>query len=264
MKGDSVRAQRSSDARFPAVHRKPDDLASLILTAAHEMRAPLQTVHGFANLLGPDLAPAEFDHYLASIQQDADRLVAMVDDLCWCVRLENSALQIELEACEVEPILLALTREVERDYPDRYVVMRYADLPPVFADAARLADILRTLLRNAAQYSPRGCQPILLSARPLPSGGQMEFAVRDHGPYIVARYRERIFEPLVELPRYLNQPRRGLGLGLYMAREFARRMNGDLYLRSPARSPKSANGRKSKGNVFVLRIPLAAEEAADA
>lgn len=264
MKGDSVRARRRGGAHLLAPPRKVDDLASLILTAAHEMRAPLQTVLGFANLLGPDLTPAEFDYYLASIKQDADRLMAMVDDLSWCVRLENSALQMKLEACEVEPILLALTREVERDYPDRYVVMGYADLPPILADSSRLTDVLRTLLRNAARYSPRGCQPIHFSAQPLPAGGQMEFAVRDDGPHIVDRHRDRVFERLVELPRYLKRPRSGLGLGLYVAREFARRMNGDLWLRRPAGGAKSANTRMPKGNVFVLRIPLASEEAADA
>jgi signal transduction histidine kinase len=264
MKSDSARAQPGCEARLAARERELAGLASLTLTAAHEMRAPLQTIYGFASLLGPDLASAEFDHYLASIQQDADRLMAMLDDLSWRVRLESGALQVKLEACDVEPILIALAREVERDYRNRYVVMRYAELPPVFADSARLSDVLRTLLRNAARYSPHGCHPIHLAARPLSTHGQLEFAVRDQGPRIVARYRERIFEPLVELPRYLNRPRRGLGLGLYVAREFARRMKGDLWLRRTARSARSAVEQRLPGNVFVLRIPLHAKEGADA
>jgi signal transduction histidine kinase len=241
-----------------------ETFATFIRITAHEMRTPLQTIHGFARFLTPGLAPAEFEHYLDHIQQDTDRLMAMVDDLGWRSQLESGALEIKPVACDVEPLLLALSQEVERGYRDRYVEMTYAELPPVHADPDRLRDVLRTLLRNAARFSPKGCQPIRLVARPLPAHGHMEFIVRDLGVRIMERYREKIFEPVAVLPRYLGRPRYGLGLGLYVAREFARRMNGDLWLRCTARARNRANGKKPVGNEFVLRVPLASQELANA
>lgn len=263
MSRHSVRAPESCEAQLAARGRElialRETFASFLCLTAHEMRAPLQTIHGFARLLGPTLAPAEFEHYLDLIQQDTDRLMAMVEDLGWRGQLESGTLQLKPMACEVEPLLLALSREVERDYPDRYVELTYASLPPVYADPDRLQDVLGMLLRNAARYSPRGCQPISVSARPRQE--QMEIAVHDRGVPVLARYQEKIFKPVAALPRYLGRPR--LGLGLYVAHEFARQMGGDLWLRDPMRARNKSDGKKLRGNEFVLRLPLAKEETSD-
>lgn len=249
----------------PSKVMQPDDsnarhrqLAEFLRTSAHEMRAPLQTIYGFARLLRSGLSPAEFEHYVSLIQQDTDRLMAMVEDLGWRGQLAQADLTVRPVVCHIEPLLVTLSQEVERAYSDRYVELIYTSVPPIYAEPNRLRDILQILLRNAAQYSGPGCQPIRLRVRSLPGSGQLEITVRDGGVGIPVRYGERIFQPAPNLPRSLGRPRTGLGLGLYVARELAWQMKGDLWLRGSL--PVKGRGQKRLyGNEYVLRLPLAPE-----
>ncbi len=227
--------------------------ALFVRAATHELRTPLQSIQGFAELLEPGLPPAKIEQYLNIIKRDTARLAAMIDDISLRSQIENNTLWLNPAAFEVEPLLAELSRQLEAYYPEHLVqVVQPAALPLVHADLESLRYILWTLLCNAARYSPAGRRALRLGASASRDDRWLLFSVRDAAPRIRPAYRQALFEPLPEMPKALQRPRFGLGLGLYVARESARRMGGDLWLTAPRTATT-----QSRGNVFVLRRPAA-------
>ncbi len=240
----------------------------LFLRAAmHELRTPLQSLQGFVELLSPGLPPAKLERYLGILKRDTSRLIAVVDDMSQRNLLENNQLEIKPVAFSVEQLLADLSQSLEAYYPDRFVVVKCPpNLPLAYVDPGGLRYVLWTLLCNTARYAERsvvGYRPLRLTIRQ--RGARLEFSIYDDSPTIPVDYREVIFEPLADLPQSLGKrPRFGLGMGLYVAREIARRMDGDLYVERPRKAKKEkSKTRKSRGNVFVLSVPVAEIKKSD-
>lgn len=220
----------------------------------HELRTPLQSIQGFAELLGPNLDPERLHRYLRIIQTEAERLEAVVDDLSQRSRISLGALDLHRVAIAVQPFLAQLCRDFELQYPGWHVALQAgARLPDVLADLEHLRQVLWTLLRNAGRYSmDTADSTVRLIAHTSAPSSNVRFIVMDTGARIPVAYREVIFEPSPRLARPVgSRPRSGLGTGLYVARELARRMGGDLTLAS---SP-----RNQGGNAFVLSVPVASD-----
>lgn len=131
-----------------------------------------------------------------------------------------------------------------------------AAIPSWDGDAGPVAEILANLLENAFRYSVQGSAVGLhCSQRQHPP--QLQLCVWDDGEAIPAAERERIFEPGVRGSRGKELP--GTGLGLALARDLARALQGDLVLISPPAHVSSA--LPEHGNAFCLRLPLAPPSA---
>jgi signal transduction histidine kinase len=219
--------------------------AEMMRTVVHELRTPLQTIHGFAHLLEQSLPTEEFDQALTLIRQDSSRLIAMLDDLGWRTRLDADELTLTRELVALGPLLVNLSQEFERQFPDHFLVLRASDQLQAVADPNRAWDVIWALVRYAARNAPPG--PITVSARRMRTG--VVLRVHDRGRRVPARYAEAIFLERAPVPRGWGWPALGLGLGLYVGRVFARRMGGDLQV-----EPAGARGAHM-GNAFVLTLP---------
>jgi len=226
---------------------------AFLRTIAHALRTPMQSLQGFAELLEPGLPPAQVEHYVAFIKRDAAYLAAVVDDLCLRHELASGKLLLFPTAIDVGNLLAELARQFEAQMPDCVVSLEYADdLPPAFADPDRLLHLLGTLLRNAARCRPDPDGPVWLTMRAQCELGdrQVMFIVEDDGQQVPPEYASALFDPLPQLPAALGRPRLGVGLGLYVAREVARQMGGDLRL---AGTPVPTD--RQFGNTFVMHVP---------
>lgn len=225
--------------------------ALFLRAVAHELRTPLQPLQGLAELAEAGQPPEQLAANLDVIKHETARLVALVDDLSLRSELESGSMSLSSMTFSLESVLEELARTMERYYPSRLEV-EYDDLPPVLADQEHVRRILWMLLLNGMRYSSAN-DLICLSAQPDYEKTQLSIFVRDTGAHLPLKYREAIFEPLAEMPKLLKRPRFGLGLGLYVAREIARRMGGDLWLQASA-LPKGKDVRR--GNTFVLSLRL--------
>jgi len=122
------------------------------------------------------------------------------------------------------------------------------ELPAVAADGAKLRVVIENLLSNAEKFTERG--QIELSAVAL-DGGQVAIRVRDTGPGIAPEHHEAIFEIFHQLRPHDGQTK-GVGLGLALARRFARMMEGDITVESGVGS----------GTVFTVTLPTLPAESA--
>ena len=114
---------------------------------------------------------------------------------------------------------------------------------PLFTDADRVRQILLNLLSNAAKFTAAGDVRLTVDAD---ASGLARFLVADSGIGIAPGHHERIFEPFWQVERTHTRPFEGVGLGLSVSRELARRLGGDLTVIS----------RPGEGSTFCLSLPL--------
>jgi two-component system, OmpR family, sensor histidine kinase KdpD len=197
---------------------------ALLAAVSHDLRTPLASIKAsVSSLRQTDVEWSEADQadLLATIEENADRLDALVGNLLDMSRLHTGSLQPFLRPTaidEVAPVaLLGLddSLRVEMAVPDGF--------PLVLADPGLLERVLANLFSNALRHSPAGGRPPELHAQLVDE--QVVLEVGDHGPGVPDEAKEAIFEPFTRVgDRYPG----GVGLGLAVARGFAEAMGGRI------------------------------------
>jgi two-component system, OmpR family, sensor histidine kinase KdpD len=197
---------------------------ALLAAVSHDLRTPLASIKAsVSSLRQTDVEWSETDQadFLATIEQNADRLDALIGNLLDMSRLHTGSLQPFLRPTaidEVAPVaLLGLddSLRLEMAVPDGF--------PLVLADPGLLERVLANLFSNALRYSAATGQPPELHAQL--AEGMVVLEVVDHGYGVPDEQKERIFEPFTRVgDRYPG----GVGLGLAVARGFAEAMGGRI------------------------------------
>jgi signal transduction histidine kinase len=216
-----------------------------IANASHELRTPIFSLGGLAELLeDDDPGPEARAEFVRTMREQIARLTKLTVDLLDLSKLDADAIEVRRERVE----LVDVARRVAEEFvpaADRHgsaIEIDDSDRAAAGADPDRVAQILRILIDNALTHTPEGTAIKVGTAA---QDGWSGVVVADDGPGIDARSRERVFERF-----YTGDDVSGSGLGLAIARELALRMNGTLELRS-------RRGRTE----FELRLPAAAPVA---
>ena len=251
-------ARALRNARLYAAEREraraAEELARLrsefVATVSHELRTPLTAIVGFGELLEARWEEIGDAHRLATVRKmvaSAHRQRRLVEDLLLLSRLEGRALEVRLAPAPVGPLVERAAEEVRLSYPGQGVDLAGAPGLQVLVAAGRAVQVLANLIDNAAKYSPEG-SPVAVGWRA--EGGTGVIRVRDRGPGIPDAHRGVLFTRFGRVP---GSPIRaghvGTGLGLYLSRQLAEAMGGELDL--------EATG--PQGSTFALRLPLAAD-----
>lgn len=240
-----------------------DDFLSI---ASHELKTPLTSLRGYAQLLRQRVMRAEVAddrvlRYLTTIDTQTRRMAELVDTLLDVSRLDAGRLQLRAEPFD----LVALARETANqlgDLSSRHTITVTADTPTLIGDwdRDRIEQIIVNLLTNAIRYSPDG-GPITvtigtrLAEDEVAAGtghgaGEAFVQVRDQGlgipPDQLQSVFERFYRAHEEVAGYA-EAQRGMGLGLFISRELAERHGG--YLRAESDGP-------GHGATFTLTLPL--------
>ena len=195
---------------------------ALLAAVSHDLRTPLASIKAsVSSLRQTDVEWSEADEadLLATIEQNADRLDALIGNLLDMSRLHTGSLQPFLRPIaidEVAPVAaggLDDSLRLEMAVPDGF--------PLVLADPGLLERVLANLFSNALRYSPAGRPPELHAVL---DGGTVRLEVADHGPGVPDELKERIFEPFERV----GDRHPGVGLGLAVARGFAEAMGGRI------------------------------------
>jgi signal transduction histidine kinase len=225
-----------------------------VATVSHELRTPLAAVYGAAMTLrehGERLNEEDREQLFDVVYDESDRLNRIVDDILWASRLDVGRLDFAADsfapAALVDAVLAAARIHAPKDVS--FEVKRLSSLPPVIADPDKVRQILTNLVDNAVKYSPDGgTVTVSIDA----DAEAIRFAVSDQGIGIPAHEQALVFEKFYRLDPHQTRGVGGTGLGLYISRELARRMNGRIWIRST----------EGEGSTFVLELPLAEEGAA--
>jgi two-component system sensor histidine kinase KdpD len=204
-----------------------NELRSALLQAvSHDLRTPLAGIKASASSLRqPDIewSDDDRDEFLRTIEDETDRLTALVGNLLDMSRIQAGAVAPAPRAVGLEEVVPAAVaglgargHAVEVDVPET--------LPPVAADPALLERVVANLVENAVAHSPTGT-PVRVEAGEV--GGRVLIRVVDRGRGIAQADRERIFQPFQRMD---DSPSHGagVGLGLAVARGFTLAMGGEL------------------------------------
>ena len=225
-------AARAAEARDLSVTAarlaEVDRVRSALLAAVgHDLRTPLAGIKAaISGLRDPAVqwSDEERTELLATVDESADRLDALLANLLDLSRLGAGGLSVRLEATDVEEVvaraLIGTGDNVHLELP--------ADLPQVRADAGLLERVLANLVANAVRHTPDG-QPVRVSAQG--RGGHVQVQVEDHGPGVPEERWDEMFRPFQRLD---DRSTGGVGLGLAVARGFTEAMSGTI---RPGRTP---------------------------
>jgi two-component system, OmpR family, sensor histidine kinase KdpD len=221
------RARLSEAAAQATELTQANELRTALLQAvSHDLRTPLASIKASASSLRqPDIqwSPQDEAEFLATIEEETDRLTALVSNLLDMSRLQAGVLQPTLGPVNLEEVVPAAIASLgERAYG---VIVDVAEtLDPVRADAALLERVVANLVENAMRWSPVD-RPARVTAGRVHD--RIDLRIIDHGPGINPADREQVFQPFQRLG---DRGGTGVGLGLAVARGFVRAMDGELII----------------------------------
>jgi PAS domain S-box-containing protein len=224
----------------------------LVSTVSHELRTPLTSIVGALGLVHGGVTgelPPQAKRMCAIAHRNAERLVALVNDLLDLDRLASGQMPFTLGPVALHPLIEegigALQPYAER-YGVRLTVQLDATGTEVHADPDRLVQVLSNLVSNAVKFSPPGeTVTIAVSTH----AGVARVAVSDRGPGIPEAFRARIFEKFAQADTSESRAKGGTGLGLSICKAIMDRLGGRIGFESEV----------GRGTTFWLELPAIGE-----
>src|SRR5688572_1392337 len=167
--------------------------SSLLSSLSHDLKTPLAVVTGAATtLLDENVAPSARRDLTETIAEEADRLNRLVQNLLDMTRIQSGAVRVKKQWQPLEEVIGVALGRMEKTLGEREVTTSLPpDLPLVPLDSVLVEQVLVNLLDNAAKHTPPNT-PILVAARPVESGIEIEIA--DRGPGVPEAEADRVFE----------------------------------------------------------------------
>ena len=243
MQGGGVLSIRDVSERA-RLERMKDEF---VLTASHELRSPLTSVQGFAELLilEKDQLSEKHTETVEIILDNTRHLVRLLNDLLDLARSDAGRLTINPTRSEVGPIVAGAARLImglTNSRQQRLEVEIESDLPQVSVEPDRIMQVLVNLLTNATEYCPEG-STIKVTASSV--GSEVEIAVADNGPGIPKDQRDHVFDRFTRGDVGLTQRVGGTGLGLAIAKSLIELHGGAIGVTS----------KEGEGATFRIVLP---------
>ena len=240
-----AQAQLQND-RLRELDRMKDEFVALV---SHELRTPLTSIRGYLELLleeSEDLDDAHRD-WLAVIDRNSDRLLALVEDLLLKAQVSAGKVALTLSAIDLAGVVeqtvkagapVAAARGIE-------LTAETEELPPVAADPVRIGQVLDNLVSNALKFTPSGGS---VHVRAVVRGRRARIEVCDTGVGIAQEEQAHLFERFFRTERAQTDAVPGVGLGLSIAKAIVEAHGGSIACESEA----------GRGSTFAIELPLAA------
>jgi signal transduction histidine kinase len=225
-----------------------------VLTASHELRSPLTSVQGFAELLMLERDQLSDKHAetVEIIIDNTRHLVRLLNDLLDLARSDAGRLTINPVRCEIGPIVAGAARLImglTNSRHQRLEVEIESDLPQVSVEPDRIMQVLVNLLTNATEYCPQD-STIKVTASAV--GSEVEVAVSDDGPGIPQDQVDHVFDRFTRGEVGLTQRVGGTGLGLAISKSLIELHGGAIGVTS----------KEGEGATFRIVLPALSEREA--
>ncbi len=214
--------------------------------AAHELKTPVTSLRGFAQLLGRQidrgeiLDPARVRQAAATIDQQSVKLVRLVSQLLDVSRIEAGRLVLDRQVTDIRRVVQSVVAAARVTATGHTFVVRAPRRLDVLLDSLRCEQVVTNLLDNAVKYSPEGSEiAVDVSA----DRAVARVAVTDRGPGIAPDKLRQIFDRFSQA--HAGDRVAGMGLGLYISREIVQLHGGCIEVERPPEG----------GTRFVVTLP---------
>jgi signal transduction histidine kinase len=219
--------------------RLQDDFVS---TISHELRTPLGFIKGYStSLLRQDTSwdEATQREFLMIIDEEADRLTRLIEDMLESARLQSKTVQFKFAPIRLDALVRDIAQRVTMHQPDLKVVFEIQPLQPIHGDGLRLSQVFENLFSNAIKYAP-GSE---LTISMMTVDGKTRVAFADRGEGIPEDYLPFLFERFYRVPG--ERTVTGTGLGLYICKQIIMAHHGKIWVESIL----------DKGTTFFIELP---------
>lgn len=238
------RTQQLQEAKEEA--ERANQMKSIFMASmSHELRTPLNSIIGFTGIILQGLAGelnGEQKTQLNMVYASSKHLLALINDLLDLSKIESGELEPDLEEFNLAEAGIEVRDSLKLKAEDKELklIWEMPDLNLV-SDKRRFKQILTNLVNNAIKFTEEG----EVEVKVIEKDKSMEVRIKDTGVGIKKKDIQKLFAPFTQL-EYTVSEEKGTGLGLYLSRNVARILNGDIRVES----------EYGKGSIFTLTLPL--------
>lgn len=236
------------DAQAEELKRSAELKSRFLSYMSHEFRTPIGSIRSMTRLLmdevdGPLTEGQQTQ--VRFIQETAAEFSDMVDDLLDLAKVDAGRVEISRDWFEMVDLFSALRGMFKPVLTNPDVALLFdepQDVPKLFSDNRKLAQILRNFISNALKFTTKG--EVRVSA--VCSGDSVTFAVSDTGIGIAPEFHHAIFQDFAQIDSPIQKRLRGTGLGLSLSKRLAELLGGSVSMESEA----------NVGSTFSVTLPL--------
>jgi two-component system, sensor histidine kinase len=234
-------AESNLQTRNEELDQTNKELDRFVYSVSHDLSAPLKSILGLVNISRLNPEPRETFDYLNRIESSVVKLEAFISEILDYSR--NKRQDIVVEQIKLQELCAEILENLKYspDFSKIHVDLSELKLPEIRQDKARLKIILNNLLTNAVKFQKRleGHRPFIKISSEK-EGQDVLIKIEDNGEGIRPELQTRIFDMFYRA----NDHSYGSGLGLYIAKEAANRIHGNI----------SVNSEFGKGSTFIVEL----------
>lgn len=211
-----------------ALRQSNDELDAFAHTVAHDLKNPLSTAQGFANLLQDikdELKTEELSEYLEHIQQSNDRMMNIIDELLLLAEMRHT--EVTMVLVDMPPLVESAIQRLDYMISFQQPIIKTGDMSawhPVVGYPAWIEEIWTNYISNAIKYGGKPAE-IQLGAELVADGEQVRFWVQDNGVGVPPDKRDQLFMAFKRFDRIRAE---GHGLGLSIVKRIANLLGGEV------------------------------------
>ena len=227
-----------------------DDMKTeFISMASHELRTPLSAIKGFISMINDGdygKIDKKLERPLHLVATSTQRLINIVNEMLDVSRIEGNRVQLNLSKYTIQDLIEEAVSNLKPLSAQKNIGLKVEKSKSIDinADKEKVIEILNNLIGNALKFTEKGN----ITIRVRSEKEKIVVLVADTGPGIEKKDQEKLFNKFEQLKSKKAGNVSGTGLGLYISREFARKMGGDIWI------DKSTIG---KGSTFAVSLPHA-------
>ncbi len=237
------RGLQEARAELDSVQRQMRLQDDFVSTISHELRTPLGFIKGYStSLLREDTVwdEATRREFLNIIDEEADRLTRLIEDMLESARLQSKTLHFKFSPVRIDALVRDVATRINIHHPDLKITFDFHPLPPIRGDGTRLSQVFENLFSNAIKYAPHSELVIGMKT----AGEKILIAFADKGEGIPEDYLPFIFERFYRVPG--ERTVTGTGLGLYICKQIIMAHHGNIWVESDL----------GKGTTFMIELPV--------
>lgn len=236
-------AWKATKSELGELKRQMQLQEDFVSTISHELRTPLGFIKGYStSLLRKDTQwdDATRDEFLNIIDEEADRLSLLIENVLESARLESKTLPLRFQPLRLDAVLRDVVMRIRSRYKDLEVNMEANSIPPIQGDGVRIAQVFENLFSNTIKYAPGSPIAITLNS----NGETVKIVFKDRGPGITPEALPMVFERFYRVRGEMTVT--GSGLGLYICKQIIQAHRGKIWAESPP----------GEGTAFFIELPI--------
>ncbi|MFH0876403.1 MAG: ATP-binding protein [archaeon] len=235
-----------ANQKLKNLDQQKDEFISL---SAHELKTPLTSIRGFAQLMNNDAIlknKEKSKHFLSLIDENTQRLYNLIVDLVDSSRISLGKFKLNIEDVDAYKLYNDIKENMSPAIKEKGLTGEFSiekGLPKIKADSERIMQVIRNLITNSIKFTGKGT----ISLKVYKKGKLVQFEVKDTGQGIPEANKRFLFSKFYQVDSSMTRKVGGSGLGLSICKGLVESMGGKIWFTS----------EEGKGSTFYFTMPIA-------